>query len=150
LFLLAFLDFVFRLWLGGKARSIPARAQWLKLWAGKFIRVLHIEVRFEGRPPARGILACNHLSYTDILVLSSLHPLVFVSKSEVRSWPVVGPLTRCAGTLYIVRQQRSDVVRLGDEMVKVVEAGVVVTLFLEGTSSDGANVLPFRSSLLAP
>lgn len=150
LFLVAFLDFAFRLWLGGNARSIPARARWLKLWAGRFVRALHIEVQFQGQPPIRGILASNHLSYTDILVLGSLHPLVFVSKSEVASWPVVGPLTRCAGTLYIVRQQRADVVRLGDEMVKVVEAGVVVTLFLEGTSSDGANVLPFRSSLLAP
>ncbi|MDB6111181.1 MAG: hypothetical protein JWR69_2931 [Pedosphaera sp.] len=150
LFAVAFLDFTFRLWLWGKAGSIPARARWLKFWAGNFRRALHVEAHFEGRPPVHGILACNHLSYIDIIVLGSLHPLVFVSKSEVASWPVIGPLTRCAGTLYIVRQQRTDVVRLGHEMVKVVEAGVVVTLFLEGTSSDGAQVLPFRSSLLGP
>ena len=64
--------------------------------------------------------------------------------------PAVGPLTQCAGTLYLVRDKKADVVRLAAEMVKVVEAGVIVTLFLEGTSSDGSAVLPFRSSLLAP
>jgi 1-acyl-sn-glycerol-3-phosphate acyltransferase len=149
LFLAAFLDFTFRLWLCGKARSIPARALWLKFWSRQFLRVLHLKVQFEGSLPTRGILASNHLSYVDILVLGSLHPLVFVSKSEVASWPVIGALTRCAGTLYIVRREKSDVIRLGDEMTRVVNAGVVVSLFLEGTSSDGAQVLPFRSSLLA-
>ncbi len=150
LFLSAALDFIFRLWLRGQARSIPARAQWLKFWSGQLLQILRVEVRSEGRPPAKGILASNHLSYLDILVLGSLHPLVFVSKSEVASWPIVGRLTQCAGTLYIVRQHKADVVRLGEEMVKVVNAGIVVTLFLEGTSSDGSTVLPFRSPLLAP
>jgi 1-acyl-sn-glycerol-3-phosphate acyltransferase len=73
-----------------------------------------------------------------------------VSKSEVGSWPVAGPLTRCAGTLYIVRRSKADVLRLAEDMKRVVDAGMVVTLFLEGTSSDGSKVLPFRSSLLGP
>jgi lyso-ornithine lipid O-acyltransferase len=149
LFASAFLDFVFRLWLGGKADSIAARAQWLKFWSGRLLRIIHVDVRSQGRPPANGILASNHLSYLDVLVLACFQPMVFVSKSEVGSWPVVGRLTRCAGTLYIVRQQKADAIRLGEEMVKVVEAGVVVVLFPEGTSSDGATVLPFRSPLLA-
>ena len=92
----------------------------------------------------------NHLSYIDILVLGSIRPLVFLSKAEVRSWPLIGTLTRFAGTLYIKREQKSDVVRLGGEMTRVVEAGMVAVLFLEGTSSDGQTILPFRSSLLAP
>jgi 1-acyl-sn-glycerol-3-phosphate acyltransferase len=143
-------DFVVMVWLCGRAGSIPARAQWLKFWSGEFLKILRVEVRHDGRPPDRGVLASNHLSYLDILVLGSLHPFVFVSKSEVASWPVVGPVTGCAGTLYLDRRQKSDLVRLGKEMERVVEAGVVVVLFLEGTSSDGSAVLPFRSSLLAP
>ncbi len=126
------------------------RAKWLRLWSRQFLRILHVEVTQEGAPPERGILASNHLSYVDILALGSLHQFVFVSKSEVASWPVVGPVTKLAGTLYVNRQQKSDVVRLGEETERVVNAGVVVVLFLEGTSSDGSEVLPFRSSLLAP
>jgi 1-acyl-sn-glycerol-3-phosphate acyltransferase len=146
----AAVHFIVGIWMRGKAASIPARAQWLKFWSDQQLQILHVKVHSEGRPPIRGIMASNHLSYTDILVYASLHPLVFVSKSEVASWPVVGWFTKCAGTLYISRQHKSDVVRLGEEMVKVVNAGLVVTLFLEGTSTDGSNVLPFRSSLLAP
>ncbi len=113
------------------------------------LRLLHVRVHAIGEPPARGVLVSNHLSYVDVLVYGSIRPLVFLSKSEVRSWPVAGILTRCAGTLYIRRQDRGDVARLGADMVPVVESGVVVTLFLEGTSSGGKTVLPFRSSLLA-
>lgn len=150
LFATAFFDFVFRIWLWGRASSLPVRAKWLQSWAIRLLRILHVRVHVQGTPPARGVLVSNHLSYVDVLVYGSTRPLVFLSKSEVKNWPVVGPLTRCGGTLYIRRQDRSDVARLGADMVPVVESGVVVTLFLEGTSSDGQSVLPFRSSLLAP
>jgi 1-acyl-sn-glycerol-3-phosphate acyltransferase len=150
LFATAFLDFVFRIWLRGRASSLPLRARWLQLWAIRLLRILHVNVHYQGSPPAKGVLVSNHLSYVDVLVYGSIRPLVFLSKSEVRSWPVAGVLTRCAGTLYIRRQDRGDVARLGAEMVPVVDSGVVVALFLEGTSSGGQTVLPFRSSLLAP
>ncbi len=150
LFLAAWLDFVFRLGLRGRGGSIAARAAWLHFWARKFLGVLHLEVSFQGRPPAGGVLAGNHLSYLDIIVLGSIQPQVFVSKSEVAAWPVIGRLTRCAGTLYIRRREKGDVIRLAEEMAKVIAAGEVLTLFLEGTSSGGSEVLPFRPSLLAP
>ncbi|HEX4646953.1 MAG TPA: lysophospholipid acyltransferase family protein [Verrucomicrobiae bacterium] len=150
LLLSASVDFIFRLWLPGKTSSIQARAEWMQPWAVRFLHALGVNVQYRGKPPARGILVANHLSYIDVLVLGSIRPLVFLSKSEVRSWPLIGLLTRFAGTLFIKREQKSDVVRLGGEMAPVVEAGMVVVLFLEGTSSDGQTVLPFRSSLLAP
>ena len=149
LFLFAFLDFVFCVFLAGRAGSYRARADWMRKWAIRMCRIIRMTVTHQGRPPERGVLVSNHLSYLDIIVLGSLQPLVFVSKSEVARWPVVGTLTQCAGTIYVVRQQRSDVVRTGEEMVPVVEEGVICTIFPEGTSSDGSGVLPFRSSLLA-
>jgi lyso-ornithine lipid O-acyltransferase len=150
LFLFAYLDFVFRIWLWGRASSIHTRSRWLQSWSRRFLGILNGTITFHGTPPSRGILVSNHLSYVDILVLGSLQPMVLVSKSEVRSWPVLGVLTRCAGTLYIQRQSRTDVARLNEQMVGVVNAGVVVALFPEGTSSDGSQVLPFRSSLFGP
>jgi 1-acyl-sn-glycerol-3-phosphate acyltransferase len=75
---------------------------------------------------------------------------VFVSKSEVRGWPVIGWLTRCGGTLFVRRDQRGDVARLTSDFRSPIDAGVVVALFPEGTSSAGRLVLPFRSSLFEP
>lgn len=150
LFLVAYLDYIFRIKLRGKASSLEARTGWLQFWARNLLRIMRIEVQWEGMPPSRGLMVSNHLGYVDVLVYGSICPLIFLSKAEVRSWPITGPLTRCAGTLYIWRQNKSDVKRLGDDMKPVVEAGMVVVLFLEGTSSDGGEVLPFRSSLLAP
>ena len=150
LFLLAYLDFIFRIKLRGEASSLRARAGWLQFWAERLLRILRVEVEWEGTPPARGLMVSNHLSYVDVLVYGSIQRFVFLSKAEVENWPIVGALTRCAGTLYIVRQNKSDVARMGAVLAPTVEAGVVVTLFLEGTSSDGSKVLPFHSSLLAP
>jgi 1-acyl-sn-glycerol-3-phosphate acyltransferase len=150
LFLRAYLDYIFRIKLRGEASSFTARAGWLQFWSGRLLRILRVDVEWEGTPPARGLMVSNHLSYVDVLVYGSIQRFVFLSKAEVENWPVVGALTRCAGTLYIVRQNRSDVARMAAAMAPVVEAGVVVTLFLEGTSSDGSKVLPFHSSLLAP
>ena len=149
LFLSAFLDFVFRIRLWGRA-SLSARAAWMTFWARIFLRILNGKVTRAGRPPTCGLLVSNHLGYVDILVYGSIFPLILLSKSEVRDWPVIGGLTRIAGTLYIRRESKSDVVTLGDDMAKVVDAGMVLAVFLEGTSSGGDVVLPFRSSLLAP
>jgi len=146
----ALLDYGCKVWLRGQSNSVAARAGWSQRWGAQFLRVLHLRVTLHGSPPAGGLVVCNHLSYLDIPVLAAQQPLVFVSKSEVRRWPIIGWLTRCAGTLFINRGQKSDVARLAAEFAPVVDQGVALVLFPEGTSSDGAAVLPFRSSLLAP
>jgi 1-acyl-sn-glycerol-3-phosphate acyltransferase len=146
----ATIDFIFGIWLAGKSANLQVRAQWLQRWCKVYLHILNARVIWKGEPPTRGILVSNHLSYLDILVYGSICPMVFISKSEVRSWPVIGAFTRCAGTLYIRRQSKADVARLGADMVPVVNAGVVVTMFPEGTSTGGDKILPFHSSLLAP
>ena len=103
----------------------------------------------EGTPP-RGLflLASNHLSYLDIMVLGSLAPSLFVAKSEIRSWPLFGWISRGAGTLFVDRERPKDVVRVGGEMVERLEAGLSLTLFPEGKSTRGVDVQPFMPSLL--
>jgi 1-acyl-sn-glycerol-3-phosphate acyltransferase len=150
LFLLAYLHFIFLIKLRGRASSLEVRTKWLQFWAKNLVEILRVDVKWEGTPPSRGLMVSNHLGYVDVLVYGAICPLIFLSKSEVSKWPIAGPLTRCAGTLYIRRQNKTDVKRLGADMEPVVNAGMVVVLFLEGTSSDGSQVLPFRSSLLAP
>jgi 1-acyl-sn-glycerol-3-phosphate acyltransferase len=150
LIVLCLMDFIFFIWLRGKAHSARARAEWLQRWSRRHLRNLNAEITRHGEAPRGGLLISNHLSYLDILVLAEAQPMVFLSKSEVQSWPLIGWLTRCAGTLFIQRGQKSDVARANAQFAAVVEQGLVLAIFPEGTSTGGDTLLPFRSSLLAP
>src|SRR5438874_3972283 len=86
------------------ANRVHARAAWLHVWCRFACRVLGIHVRLCGSMPRSGLLVCNHLSYLDILVLSSITPCVFVAKANVAAWPLFGWLTRAAGTIFADRQ----------------------------------------------
>lgn len=135
----------------GERRDLVARARWLMRTSRRLVRLLGVRVVTRGRVArGGGLVAANHLGYLDILVLSSITPVVFVAKSEVREWPVFGWLAAAAGTRFIDREARGDVVRVGNELVEAVAAGVAVVVFPEATSTDGVAVLPFKSSLFQP
>lgn len=127
-----------------------ARAAWLNRAARRHIKIYSCDYRSIGPVPTSGLLVSNHLSYLDIMVIASLTPAVFVSKSEVRGWPLIGWLTAIAGTLYIVRGQRTHVGVVNKEIEAALADGVLVVVFPEGTSTNGTEVLPFRSPLLEP
>ncbi len=143
-------DFIFGIRLRGKSSSILARAQWLQRWSGRVLADLDIRVERRGDPPVAGVLACNHLSYLDVIVLTAARPMVFVAKSEIKHWPVFGRLACWAGTLFVRRDRKSDVTKFNDAFAAVINQGVVLGLFPEGTSSNGRQVLPFYSSLFEP
>jgi lyso-ornithine lipid O-acyltransferase len=147
---LALLDFVINVIFQHKVPLTRARAQWLQQACRRTLRVLDVKIATQGSIPLKGLLVCNHLSYLDILVISTITPAVFISKSEVKRWPVFGWFAQLSGTLFVKRTRRADVARLNQEVAYVLEAGGLVVLFPEGTSSDGRNVLPFKSSLLEP
>ena len=105
----------------------------------------------DGAPPEGGALAvANHLGYLDILVLAAETPSVFVAKQEVSGWPLFGWMAARAGTRFIDRERRRDVTRVAAQLAEAVTAGVQVVVFLEGTSTAGHEVRPFKSSLLEP
>lgn len=126
------------------------RALWLRRWSRNLLRGMGYEVEVSGTVPEGGFIAPNHLSYMDIVVLASVAPQVFLSKAEVGRWPLVGYYTKIAGTLFIDRARRSDVANKEEGFGRVIDAGLSMTFFLEGTSTDGRAILPFRSSLLEP
>jgi 1-acyl-sn-glycerol-3-phosphate acyltransferase len=66
------------------------RADWLHRFCARALCGMGIEISVIGKFPERGAVISNHLSYVDIVVFAALHPCVFVSKAEIRSWPVVG------------------------------------------------------------
>ena len=111
---------------------------------------LRIRVRVVGEP-VRGravLFVSNHVSWADILVIGSIAPIAFVSKSEIENWPLVGTAARLQRTVFVDRARRQQT---GDAIAEIVErlaGGTSVVLFAEGTSSDGNRVLPFRSALI--
>lgn len=127
-----------------------AKARWLQLTCRRALRVLAVSVDSRGMPVERSVIVANHLSYMDVVVLAALTPVVFVSKKEVQSWPLFGWFAVQAGTLFIDRTCRGDVARIGTGLEAVIAAGLTTVLFLEGTTTDGRDVLSFKPSLLGP
>jgi 1-acyl-sn-glycerol-3-phosphate acyltransferase len=120
----------------------------LHRWCRFACLVLGLRLTTTGSIPRSGLLVCNHLSYLDIIALSGLQPCVFVAKRDVRGWPLFGWLARAAGTIFVERNYRSAAATEVAKISPAIESGLLVVLFPEGTSSDGATVLPFKSSLL--
>jgi lyso-ornithine lipid O-acyltransferase len=148
--LFGLLVFLFQCGLCPKASRRRARAVWLQNLNRRVLRIFQTDIQTAGTIPSKGLLICNHLSYLDILVLSSLTPAIFVAKREVKSWPVMGILARLGGTLFIDRQRRTHVGEVNGEIQAALNDGALVVIFPEGTSSDGKTILPFKSSLLEP
>jgi 1-acyl-sn-glycerol-3-phosphate acyltransferase len=137
-----------------------APAQWLALrvWpaaARRLPTLLHryicavMGVRRDVRGVSRGavLLVANHMSWLDIVVLSACRPTCFVGKSEIADWPLFGALARLQDTLFVDRARRIGAERDARDIARRLACGQSVTLFAEGTSSDGCGVLPFRSAL---
>ena len=127
-----------------------ARAHWLRDTCSAALKAFDVDAASLGAPPPNSVIVANHLGYLDVLAFAALTPVVFVAKREIASWPVLGWFARMAGTCFIDRKNRADVVRVSQEIVATLAANVSVIVFLEGTSSDGRGVLPFKSSLLEP
>jgi 1-acyl-sn-glycerol-3-phosphate acyltransferase len=114
------------------------------------MRRLGIRYSVSGDVPASGLVVSNHLSYLDIMIFGAVMRCVFVSRAEVKSWPVFGWLTSMAGTVYVDRSRRSDTRNANEGISRAIQHGLPVVVFPEGMSSGGAEVLPFFPSLFEP
>jgi len=149
---------LYALWFVGWAllfASVELRRRWRRLifatWGRLVCRVLAVRVSVTGVAPERGaFLVANHLSYLDIPVLASQMSTVFVSKAEVAGWPVIGAGARAMGTIFLVRERKRDLPHVNRQIEEALANGDGVVVFPEGTSTRGAEILPFRPSLLAP
>ena len=114
------------------------------------LAILGVQIELRGQVPAAGpvMLAANHISWLDILVMHAARHCRFVAKSEVRHWPLIGRLATGAGTLYIERESRRDAMRVVHHMADSLRRGEVVAVFPEGTTSDGVALLPFHGNLI--
>lgn len=121
----------------------------LTFWGLSTARILSIKIDVRGKPPEPPFfMVTNHLSYIDIIVLLATLKTTFVAKAEVSDWPVLGRIARSIGIIFIDRTRKRDVSRVNEEITQCLNKWYGVTLFAEGTTSAGQNVLPFKASLL--
>jgi 1-acyl-sn-glycerol-3-phosphate acyltransferase len=133
------------------ASRLPLK-RYLPFWYHNAVcKLLGVRVHLSGAPIAPGpvLLVSNHISWLDIPVLGSIAPLSFVAKNEVATWPFISMLAKLQRTVFIDRTRRSSVAETRAQILERLTAKERVILFAEGTSSDGNQVLPFKSSLFA-
>lgn len=130
--------------------SAEQREMRVQAWALQFLALWDIHLKVLGQPVSNGpaLIVANHISWLDISVIHAARHCRFVSKSDIRDWPLLGMLATGAGTLYIERASRKDALRMVKDMADAMNAGDVVAVFPEGTTSDGRDLLPFHANLI--
>jgi 1-acyl-sn-glycerol-3-phosphate acyltransferase len=122
----------------------------IRAWSLKLLRLAGMRLVVHGdehRIDHGALVVGNHISWIDIYVINAWRPTPFISKAEVRDWPVVGWIAHRLGTVFLHREKRKDALRAMHEMAERLKAGEVMCLFPEGTTSDGLSLLPFHANL---
>lgn len=131
------------------ARVDRQRQKLTRWWLRNLIRILPLQLRVTGVPPADTALwVSNHVSWLDIVVLGAQAPVHFLSKAEVRNWPVIGWLASAAGTCFIQRGQGTSST-VQDQLTRVLAAQRSLVIFAEGTTTAGDRVRTFHGRLLS-
>jgi 1-acyl-sn-glycerol-3-phosphate acyltransferase len=129
------------------AASRHARIQW---WATSLMRHMGIRLDVRGQvTPGAKLIVANHISWLDIMAVHTVCPQArFVSKADVKGWPLISRLVDAAGTLYIERERKRDATRVVHQVAQALSEGDTVAVFPEGTTADGRALLPFHANLL--
>ena len=129
-----------------------------RLWEGwprpacrAALALLRVRVAARGTVPPVGprLIAANHVSWLDILAVSSVEPVAFLAKSEVAAWPLIGGIAAAQRTVFVERRRRRCIPGVNRAIAGRLAEGRSLLLFPEGTTHDGTVVGPFRTSHLA-
>ena len=127
----------------------PNRTDPLSRWFETLLEILGVEVKASGERPSSTafLIVANHISWLDILVLRSLFSTCFIAKEEIARWPVVGPMAREAGTIFIGRNSLSSFRETLSASRKSLHQKIPITVFPEGTTTTGDRLLPFKTGV---
>lgn len=120
-----------------------------RLWYRIAARILRLRILSFGTPDTSRplLIASNHISWTDVIVLGSVFKGAFIAKGEVGGWPIIGWLAGLQGTVLVDRQNKRKAGHQVSELSTKLAAGRAMLLFAEGTTSDGTSLLPFKTTL---
>ncbi len=129
-----------------------SRRLWFKQrWSRQLLDILgvRLDAELSGATPGSLIVA-NHISWLDIYALNAARPMAFVSKAEVRTWPLIGWLAANTDTVFLRRGSRGHAKIVNAEIDALLNAEKDVAIFPEGTTTDGTHLLNFHGALLQP
>jgi 1-acyl-sn-glycerol-3-phosphate acyltransferase len=127
-----------------------ARQRRIIWWAKRHLELIGIRHELVGQFDDRPVMiVANHVSWLDIMAIFAACPRArFVSKADVKAWPVLGWLIASVGTLFIERERKRDALRVVHHVAQALAEGQTIAVFPEGTTSDGHGVTPFHANLL--
>ena len=125
----------------------------IQYWAKRLLRILKIKITLSGEVlkflgSDSYLVVSNHISWLDIPVIFSLKPITFVSATDVKTWPIIGMLAKISGAIFVDRDRRSslpEVIQAMNHHFKNDKQSICI--FPEGITSNGYQVLPFKSNL---
>ncbi len=127
------------------------RAGLKQRWSHQILKIL--SVRLDAQPteaPPGCLIVANHISWLDIFAIHALRPAAFIAKAEIRQWPFVGWLAERNDTVFLRRGSRGHARLVNAEIDALLNAGMDVAIFPEGTTTDGTHLLGFHAALLQP
>jgi 1-acyl-sn-glycerol-3-phosphate acyltransferase len=125
----------------------------IQYWAKRLLRILRIKITLTGEvlkflSKDTYLIVSNHISWLDIPVIFSLKPITFVSASDVKTWPIIGVLAKISGAIFVDRNRKSSLVEVIQAMNHHFKnEKQSICIFPEGITSNGYQVLPFKSNL---
>ncbi|HET8707599.1 MAG TPA: 1-acyl-sn-glycerol-3-phosphate acyltransferase [Pseudomonadales bacterium] len=128
----------------------PVQRAATRWWHTRLLRILNIELRFnqEAEVCLPALFVSNHISWIDIPVIGSKLPAYFLSKEEVRRWPLIGALAAGAGTLFIKRGN-GKTHAAAQSMAAHIRQGRSILFFPEGTTTNGQSIRTYHHKLFA-
>jgi len=144
-------------WIGSRWRDAA-----VVTWSRLLLLIIGVRLDSVGQPPCTGagasaggasqgsLLLINHTSWLDVFAIAAVVPARFVSKAEIRRWPVFGSLAVVIGTLFVERGRRHAVMRTNQAVAERLRSGQLIGVFPEGTTTDGSRLLPFHANLVQP
>ncbi|MGR4878732.1 lysophospholipid acyltransferase family protein [Streptomyces sp. LARHCF249] len=129
-------------------RLLPARPRHavVRAWSAALVRAFGIRITVHGSPGRGGgrLIVANHISWLDIPLVAAVLPCRMLAKSDIRAWPVLGPLAGQAGTLFIERERIRALPATVEAITRALLAGDRVTVFPEGSTWCGRAQGAFR------
>lgn len=145
-------DAFFIVWLKFPSASREQKLNYIRNWSAHVLKVMQIRLHASlaygiKELPQSQLLVANHVSWLDVLVIQSIQPSVFIAKSEVRRWPLIGPLANACGVIFVDRSSPSSAKKMVEDVSSALQHGYRVAGFPEGTSSEGYVVSLFHANL---
>jgi 1-acyl-sn-glycerol-3-phosphate acyltransferase len=129
-------------------RGYAARAVRLQEACTEMLAVHHVGLDVRGRwPMGPAVIVSNHVGYLETLAIAACIPCAPIAKAEVASWPIIGAAAARLGAMFVTRERAYSRVRVLRRALSVLQAGVPVLNFPEGTTSDGTRLGVFSRGI---